>query len=644
MKHPLSRLFRGLRAVALGAVLAGGFTWNLAGNPDDATHLPQSWRLEVRDLPEVQGLMRGNTNEWIAVGFRRGRGILWVGDDQGRPQKNWLTKQGRKLVRPSDLTGTARQVWISDAADHRIWRFDRTKKSHFSFGGYGTAPGLFNHPNGLWWDGDNLWVADLGNQRVQRFDRNGRVTGVFSQFSSDRTFIAPTAITGDGQGRFYVADAVLQQITVLDAAGKPLATLADYGFFPGLIDHPTDLLWDRGRLLVLEHRNHRIQAFTPEGGSLWLWGEHEVLPHEGRGRLHYPNHFAVDNHGNTLVIAESLENRLQFFDWQANAQPIPYDPQSIQSGRFHFGPYLDIQGTLLVTADTETHQVMVYDMRGETPININQFGERGNKFGLMRDTRGLVIDAAASQIITTDSANQRIQVFHYDHDPMDELKQLPDMTRFKRAFSYAALNRRAATERAWFDALAVDPDGAYRLIDPRHHRVLVFDRNWNHRQTIGSFGHKRHQFNHPTDLAFTRDGAMVVVDQNNRRLVKIDKTGRVIGVFGRKQLHQPFGIAVHDDGRIFVSDQARCQILVFSSRGRFLHAFGGRGSDMGQLWRPADIDFTADGRLCVVDQGNHRLQIFGEDGSWLVTMDIAMTWTHRFPPPNRKTTTEENQP
>ncbi len=625
-------------------LIGGGFTWNHAGNPDDPTYLPDLWRKEVRSLNRIQGVARSGKGEWIAVGGGPKQAAIWVLDDDGDRQDTWLSRQGKRLQRPGDLAVVGDRVWISDHGSHRIWWFDRARRRHRHFGGYGSEAGRLNQPTGLWWDDRRLWVADRGNRRLQRFDEQGRQLDSLTAFDAKRSFAAPTAVTGDGQGRFFVADAVHQQIAVLDRDGQPQAVIGDYGFFPGLIDQPSDLLWDGRRLLVLETRNHRLQAFDPEGRSLWLWGAHEIMPHEGRGKFHYPNHFAVDPRQGRLVIAEALEDRLQYFDWKTGGQAPTYDPESIQSGRFHFGPYLDTSGPLMITADVESHDIRVYDIRGEMPINLHRFGERGSQYGLMRQTRGVAIDPQKKVILACDSANQRLQIFSYQHDPNEELKQLPEMTRFSRAFSFTALQRRGSDARADYDGVFVAPDGAYWFIDPRHHCLRIFTADWQKRAVIGSFGAGPNHFNHPTDVAFAAEGTWTaVVDQNNRRVVILDSKGKVKHRFGRKHLIQPFGVAIGKNGAIYVSDQARHQILVFNVQGRLRQVIGEQGVGMGQFWQPADIDRTEDGRLVVIDQGNHRLQLFDEDGRWLVTMAISGTWTHRFPPPKPRTKPKESR-
>lgn len=640
LPHRTSRILAGLLVL-----LSGGFTWNHAGNPDDLTYLPQSWGGEVRSLTRIQGVARARAGEWVAVGGGPKQAEIWVLDDNGRRQTTWLTRQGKRLQRPSDLAVDGERVWVSDWGNHRIWLFDRARRRRSHFGGFGNKAGQLNQPTGLWWDGTRLWVADHGNRRLLRFDDQGRWLDTLTAFDAERRFAAPTAVTSDGDGRFFVADAVHQQIAVLDRDGRPQAVFGDYGFFPGLIDHPSDLLWDGRRLLVLENRNHRLQAFDRDGRALWLWGAHEILPHEGRGKFHYPNHFAVDPSRGRLVISEALENRLQWFDWQPGGATPSYDPESIQSGRFHFGPYLDIRGPLMITADVEAHDIRVYDIRGEIPINLHRFGERGSQYGLMRQTRGIALDPEKKMILACDNANQRLQIFGYEHDPDEELKQLPEMTRFHRAFSFAALQRRGADEQADFDGVFVAPDGAVWLIDPRQHCLRIFTPDWRKQAVIGSYGAGPDQFNLPTDIAFAADGTWTaVVDQNNRRLVMLDRNGKVTRRFGRKHLHQPFGVAVGTNGKLYVSDQARHQILVFNTEGRLLQVIGEQGIGMGQFWQPADIDRTDDGRLVVIDQGNHRLQLFDEDGRWLVTMAISGTWTHRFPPPKPRSEPEEPQP
>ena len=86
------------------------------------------------------------------------------------------------LARPSGLLFDDRgDLWVADACNHRICRFDRSSGRLLgTFGELGDGPGRLSYPYDIdLLDDGTLLVCEYGNNRLQRFDRSGRSLGTW---------------------------------------------------------------------------------------------------------------------------------------------------------------------------------------------------------------------------------------------------------------------------------------------------------------------------------------------------------------------------------------------------------------------------------------------------------------------------------
>ena len=149
----------------------------------------------------------------------------------------------------------------------------------------------------------------------------------------------------------------------------------------------------------------------------------------------------------------------------------------------------------------------------------------------------------------------------------------------------------------------------------------------------------------PRTLAIGADGARVIADTGNNRLVVLDRDGNFVRAFGSTcrlgegaaggcldpdgagplalgdgQFYEPWGVAVGADGKIFVADTWNGRIQVFDSEGRFVTKWGAFSSTGGELtdafalFGPRGLAIANDGNLLVADTGNKRIIKFTTDG------------------------------
>lgn len=158
----------------------------------------------------------------------------------------------------------ARMILVSDSRADLIKIYSPGGSLIRQFGGSGTAPGQFNFPTGIFVNaGGELFVADQNNNRIQVFTSEGVFLRSFgrSTFMSLGPFSRTQGITGDAQGRIFIADAFQGTVKVIDGQGNAVSTVAGFGEGLGELRTPTSLAIDRNnRLFVVSLGNSRVEV------------------------------------------------------------------------------------------------------------------------------------------------------------------------------------------------------------------------------------------------------------------------------------------------------------------------------------------------------------------------------------------------
>jgi DNA-binding beta-propeller fold protein YncE len=172
-----------------------------------------------------------------------------------------------------------------------IHHFDESGKEIKSFGG-----GMFVRPHGIHVDQEgNVWVTDArapSADDLKKFPGEDKKGSVVVKFSPDgkvlmtlgtpgvrgnppKALTDPTDVLTDPiNGDVYVAEShtnvadpnLVARISVFDKTGRFLRIIGKTGTGPGEFRTPHALKWDsKGRLIVADRHNHRIQVLTKEG-------------------------------------------------------------------------------------------------------------------------------------------------------------------------------------------------------------------------------------------------------------------------------------------------------------------------------------------------------------------------------------------
>lgn len=131
-----------------------------------------------------------------------------------------------------------------------------------------------------------------------------------------------------------------------------------------------------------------------------------------------------------------------------------------------------------------------------------------------------------------------------------------------------------------------------------------------------------------TDCACTGTAEQRNTPGKGHQVYKFSPDGTLLLTLGRagggrdtEYFYQPNDVLVAPNGDIFVAEGhsdaagANARIVKFDKTGKLLKVFGKKGSGPGELAQPHALAMDSRGRLYVGDRSNNRIQIFDQDGN-----------------------------
>ena len=235
-------------------------------------------------------------------------------------------------------------VWVADALNHRIQKFDGQGNFVGSFGRAGTAPGTFNEPWSVAVDDQGfIYVADTWNHRIQKFDANFTFVASWGQPGAQNPgpldLFGPRDILVAADGTLWVTDTGNQRLLHFSNSGESLGVYGAGGTEPGQFQEPVGLTRDAsGNLLVADAWNARVQKLTasaqPVSSFPTGWTSRDVLskPYitilsDGRVIVSVPE-------SGTLVLYSATGTRIG--QWQPLVNSMPVGVAATANGGFVF--------------------------------------------------------------------------------------------------------------------------------------------------------------------------------------------------------------------------------------------------------------------------------------------------------------------
>ena len=249
--------------------------------------------------------------------------------------------QGRAFggVTPAVATDSQDRVFIARRKPPAILVYDRDGNYLTEWGGQ-----LLKSPHSVWIDGQDLiYIADADDHTVRKFDTNGRLLqtlGTPGQTGEPgQPFNRPTWAALAPSGDLYVSDGYGQFcIHRFSADGTLLHSWGEEGDAPGQFALPHGLRVDRrGRVLVLDRTNMRLQVFDADGAYIEEWPD-----------LAAPNDLFIDQDDNVFIAEGDYRISVFNLDGQLLAR---WGEHGDAPGQFANGPHglwLDSHGDLYV--------------------------------------------------------------------------------------------------------------------------------------------------------------------------------------------------------------------------------------------------------------------------------------------------------
>ncbi len=404
-------------------------------------------------------------------------------------------------------------------------------------------------------------------------------------------------------GSIAVADRLADEISVLKVTGERLKTVRvenplkvtkiPYGDGHFTYEEPEYPDWLGSDIrkagipcqtedgwIVPDITEHSIRHYDTEGNFLSKWGVHALLPHEGEGKLHYPNSVDISEDGKVL-ICEGFEGRIQIFEL-VEGEP---ESQPLVSNVAHFGKQIDSRGDLILVAEPEMGDLYLLRTGLDVPIELTRFGGEGDAPHQFKWIDGFWLGEGEIKV----RGDGFIKSFAFKHDRENRMKQVPGMVKFQTAEAFKG-------------------------------------------NVVQQVGHNYYPLSH--SVAFSLDGlSMWSVDAVGEQVVKFSLPDFEVRQILRGFI-EPSGVAIEQNGNILISDFGASHIKRFSPDGEHIETFGEKGTDYYQMLKPAGITILDDGTIVIVDWGNHRAQSYHPDGSWQSTFGRGRHWTRgKNPPP-----------
>ncbi len=254
-------------------------------------------------------------------------------------------------------------IYIADAQNSRIQKFDAEKNYILEWGKPGSGEGEFSKPVDVAIDGEsNVYVSDYDLDRIQKFSPEGSFLGQWGR-SGGRPgeFNVAAGIHIDiERDVIYIADFYNKRVEKFSLDGKFISQLGTTGrIFSGALHYPTDTFVDeQGYVYVADAYNNRIQKFDPQGNHIAKWGSLFGLGIPGRwsGWFKVPSGVTVDPE-KRIYVADSANNRVVALshegdflaEWKMKGDNPLFSPTRIAAGLNGVVYAVDTAGNRILT-------------------------------------------------------------------------------------------------------------------------------------------------------------------------------------------------------------------------------------------------------------------------------------------------------
>jgi DNA-binding beta-propeller fold protein YncE len=253
-------------------------------------------------------------------------------------------------------------------------------------------------------DGSKMYVAEGdGDMAVNVYDSKGKSLGQLTPPHTDQFTRQPQSIAVAPDGTVYVVERRMNQVMVYNADGSFRSAFMPPGFGSWA---PTAVAVDKNGLIYVAEaypepgkERHRVYILHSDGSLVRWFGQMGT----GASDLYYPLSIAIDGKGR-IWVADITGVKVFNSDgvYQFRLPGDGDDGVTLPGG-------LTYSDNKMYVTDITNHRAIVFDVSGDAPKFIAQFGELGFDKGQMRYPAGIAI--SASKIYIANRENDRIDTW-----------------------------------------------------------------------------------------------------------------------------------------------------------------------------------------------------------------------------------------
>ncbi len=260
---------------------------------------------------------------------------------------------------------------------------------------------LLKKPYGVYANdgGDRIYITDTGWGKLLVFDFKARKFAMWGE-GGKGVLEAPIGVTGDSQGRIYVADAKEQRVVVFDRDGNFVTAMGR----KGELERPVGVAVNEalGRVYVVDVKKHHIAVYDMDGNLVKTIGKRGGK----KGEFSYPTNIAVGRDGK-LYVADTMNFRIQVMNSDGKAlKTIGSLGDSLGQFSRPKGVTVDSDGNIYVV-DAAFNNFQIFNPKGQLLLFVGEIGPKPGQFWL---PAGAYMDAQ-NRLYIADQYNARVQIF-----------------------------------------------------------------------------------------------------------------------------------------------------------------------------------------------------------------------------------------
>ena len=542
------------------------------------------------------------------------------------------------------------KIIIVDTSNNVIRRMD-ADGSNIEILGSG-----FNNPNGLTLQSDGkILIADTDNDVVKRMDADGTNIEILGS-----GFSTPSGVAVQSDGKILIADSGNNVIKRMDADGSNIVTLVS-----GL-NFPDDVVVQSDGKIVFSNSGNTIKRMDADGNNIVTLGSgfsqiygvaiqpdgkiliadlnYQVIKRMDADGTNietllsevYPLSIGLQSDGKILFTANTINGIKRFAEAGASVSnrvavtiaslaPTGLTTQ-IYTGDDKTLANLSVTGTTIKWYDAATNGSLlpnttalvdntIYYASNTTAcdesilrlaVTVKRISDN------IQTITSCAVSTTVADLVATPSIGVTAQWFTASSGgtamlPTDVLTAGTYYVEQPSVESIETLGTGFNTPYG----VALQSDGKILIADNDNSLIKRMNADGTNIEILGS------GFSAPSGVAVQTDGKILIADWGNDLIYRMDADGTNIETLGSG--FSPFGVAVQTDGKIIIADAGNNAI-------KRMDADGTNIVSLGSGFRfPSKVTVQSDGKILIADAGNYAIKRMDADGTNIETLGSGVT-------------------